>query len=70
MMNAFLGFDLMQKYGLIVNLRSGLLRAPHGDLPLLAMETIAVQQVRSDVDPVQELVNHAKKYCRLNRLKV
>ncbi len=32
------------------------LRAPHGDIPLRAMETAAVQQVHSEVDPVQELV--------------
>ncbi len=40
---SILGLGLMRKYGLIVNLRSGLLRALHGDFPLLAMETVAVQ---------------------------
>ncbi len=55
-----LGFHLMRKYSLIVDLRSGLLRAPHGDLPL-AMETIAAQQVHSEVDSVQELVKPCKE---------
>ncbi len=51
-----LGLDQIRKYGLTVDPRSELLRAPHGDIPLLAMETAAVQQVCSEVDPVQELV--------------
>ncbi len=33
-----------------------LLRAPHGDIPLLAMETTAVQQVCSEGDPVHHMV--------------
>ncbi len=37
-----LGLDLMSKYGLIVDPRNGLLRAPHGDIPLLAIEATAV----------------------------
>ncbi len=51
-----LKLDLMRKYGLIVDLRSGVLKAPHGDIPIQAMETTAVQQIRSEVDPVQELL--------------
>ncbi len=51
-----LGLDLLRKYGQIVDLRSEPLRAPHGDIPLLAMETTAVQQICSEVDLVQELV--------------
>ncbi len=59
--SSILGLDLMRKYGLIVDLRSVLLRAPHGDLSVLAMETIAVQQVCSVVDPAQELVEPCKE---------
>ncbi len=38
---------------------SGLLRVPHGGIPLLATETIAVQQVRSEME-----------YCQPSRLDV
>ncbi len=55
-----LGFDLMRTYGLIVYLRIGLLRS-HGHILLLVMETAAVQQVHSEVDPVQELVKPYKE---------
>ncbi len=41
---------------LIVDPRSGLLRAPHSDIPLLAMKTTIVQQVNSKADPIQELL--------------
>ncbi len=51
-----LGLDLMRNYGLIVDLRSGLLRALHSDIPLQAIETTAVQQIRSEVDPIQDLL--------------
>ncbi len=50
------GLNLMRKYGLIMNLRGGLLTVPHGDIPLQAIETTAVQQIYSEVDPVQELL--------------
>ncbi len=56
-----LGLDLMRKYGLIVVPKSRLLRAPHGDIPLLALETTAIQQACSKVDPVQELVKSCQE---------
>ncbi len=64
-----LGLDLMWKYGFIVDLRNGLLRAPHGDLPLLVMETVAVQQVHSEVDPMQELVKPCKEILSAEHIK-
>ncbi len=51
----------MRKCGLIVDLRSGLLRASHGDIPLRAMGTTAVQQICSEVDPVQELLKPSQE---------
>ncbi len=56
-----LRLDLMKKYGQIVDLKSGLLKTPHGDIPLPAMETFAIQQVRREVDSVQELVKACKE---------
>ncbi len=56
-----LGLDLKKKNGLIVNLKSRLLRAKYGDILLLVRETFAVQQVLSDVDSVQELVKPHKE---------
>ncbi len=53
---SILRLDMMRKYGLILDLRSGLLKAPHGDIPLQAMETTTVvQRIRNEVDPEQEM---------------
>ncbi len=51
-----LGFELIRKYDVIVDLKSRLLWALHGCLLLLPMETSAVQRIHSEVDTVQELV--------------
>ncbi len=64
-----LGLDLMRKYGLIVDLRCGLLRAPHGDIPLQAIETTAVQQIRSEVDPIQELLKPCQEILSSEQVK-
>ncbi len=63
------GLDLMREYGLIVDLKSGLLRASHIDIPLLAMGTFAVQQVRSKLDLVQELVESCQKILSAEQIK-
>ncbi len=64
-----LRLDLMRKYGLIVDLRRGLLRAPCDDILLLAMETTAVQQIRSEVDPVQELMKPCQEMLSAEQIK-
>ncbi len=38
-----LGLHLMRKYGQIMDLKRGLLKVPHGDTPLLAMETTTIK---------------------------
>ncbi len=53
--------DLIRKFSLIVDQKRGLLRSPHGDIPLLATETIAVLQVHSEVDPIREVVKSCKE---------
>ncbi len=64
-----LGLDLMRKYGLVVDPRSRLLGAPHGDIPLLALETTAIQQGCSKVDPVQERVKSCQKTLSAEQIK-
>ncbi len=49
--------------------RDGLLKAPHGDIPLLAMKTSAVQQLCSKVDPVQELVKSCQELLSAEQVK-
>ncbi len=62
-----LGFDMMRKYGLIVDPSSRLLRAQHGDIPILAME--ATQQVCSVVDSAQKLLKPRQKMFSAEQIK-
>ncbi len=65
-----LGLNLTRKYGLIVDLNIGLLRAPHSDIPLMVIETFAVLQVRNEAVPLQELLVPCKEILSAEPIKI